>query len=235
MTAIVFPVGGRKVEWAPRQQVQAKKDQPKQKSDMDLQIEALTKVPSLQKDAQGLMDLEDVEVIGGKEAGEVPPVAVPEATPPAAVATPVDVPAAKPADAQAVVDAAQDAADAAQKVVEVAEQAAVGTEEKPADKAEDKPAEDEGEKDEVALEIEIPGVKEDEDKKDAEVEKESSTAASKEPAKKVAAEKSAATDGKFVRLSALSPQNRKDLVDYWKNMLGFPSEYVDAMVKDYKA
>jgi hypothetical protein len=48
------------------------------------------------------------------------------------------------------------------------------------------------------------------------------------------AEKWAANQGEFIRLADLSPQNRTDLVNYWQNMLGFPSEYVQAMVKKYE-
>ena len=37
----------------------------------------------------------------------------------------------------------------------------------------------------------------------------------------------------FVRVAKLSSKNRSDLREYWTS-LGFPSEYVDAMVKDYE-
>jgi hypothetical protein len=37
----------------------------------------------------------------------------------------------------------------------------------------------------------------------------------------------------FIKIAKLSPENRKALKSYWL-ALGFPSEYVEAMVKDYK-
>ena len=52
--------------------------------------------------------------------------------------------------------------------------------------------------------------------------------------KEVKLEKSAATEEEFCRFAKLSPANRKKLGDYWKNMLGFPKDYVDLMVKDYE-
>jgi len=38
--------------------------------------------------------------------------------------------------------------------------------------------------------------------------------------------------GRWVKTAKLSPDNRKKVRDYWL-MLGFPQDYVDAMVKDY--
>ena len=49
---------------------------------------------------------------------------------------------------------------------------------------------------------------------------------------KVAMDKSAATEEQFCRYSMISAPNRKKLVDYWVNQLGYPKDYVKLMVKD---
>jgi len=73
----------------------------------------------------------------------------------------------------------------------------------------------------------IPGLKSEEPK--------SEEPKSEEPKSEPKEEKEASSDEpKFVRLAKISPENRKDLRDYWANKLGFPKEYVDAMVADYE-
>ena len=91
----------------------------------------------------------------------------------------------------------------------------VKIEEKPADKPAEEKAVDQ-------VEIEIPGVKDDE-KKDDGVEKESC-------GMNVGA---SVTDGKLKAIAKLSPENRKDLGKFWKDDLGMPADWVDAMLKDY--
>ena len=51
-------------------------------------------------------------------------------------------------------------------------------------------------------------------------------------AKEVAMDKSAATEEQFCRYSMISAPNRKKLLDYWVNQLGYPKDYVKLMVKD---
>lgn len=43
---------------------------------------------------------------------------------------------------------------------------------------------------------------------------------------------SAKSKGEFVRLAKLSPKNREAVKEYWL-ALGFPKDYVEAMIKDY--
>jgi len=38
----------------------------------------------------------------------------------------------------------------------------------------------------------------------------------------------------WVKLSAISPNNRKNIYDYWSNKLGYPKDFVKLMVKDYE-
>jgi len=39
---------------------------------------------------------------------------------------------------------------------------------------------------------------------------------------------------KFVKVASISPENKKQLRDYWVNGLGYDAEYVDAMLQDYE-
>ena len=43
-----------------------------------------------------------------------------------------------------------------------------------------------------------------------------------------------ASGNDWVKLSAVSPTNRKKLYDYWSNKLGYPKDFVKLMVKDYE-
>ena len=43
----------------------------------------------------------------------------------------------------------------------------------------------------------------------------------------------AGVSGRWVKIAKLSPENQKKTKEYWL-MLGFPKDYVDAMVKDYE-
>jgi len=87
------------------------------------------------------------------------------------------------------------------------------------DKPDDKADDDEDKKSEK--EEEIPGVEGDtEDGVEKEGDEEKSTFAA----------------GKGMRrLAELSSDEQSELRHYWKDLLGFPSEYVDSMLKNYKA
>jgi len=43
-----------------------------------------------------------------------------------------------------------------------------------------------------------------------------------------------ASSGEFVKMSAISPTNRKKLYDYWTKQLDYPKDWVKLMVKDYE-
>jgi len=49
---------------------------------------------------------------------------------------------------------------------------------------------------------------------------------------KIELEKSANVEEKFCKLSHITPENRKKVVNYWVNMLNYPKDYVALMVKD---
>jgi len=55
-----------------------------------------------------------------------------------------------------------------------------------------------------------------------------------EDKKEVEMDKSAASDGEFVKYAKLSPANKSKLAEYWTKALGFPKEYVALMTKDYE-
>ena len=136
---------------------------------------------------------------------------------PAADACPCD----KPAD-EAFVEISIDDDPGALEVVEVPE----SLEEPSTEKKEDKPADEE---------------KKDEEKKDEpaeadKVEKEGcgSTAAVEQGTEKTASIKQGVPSRDFVEVAKLSPENKTFLRTYWKDILGFPPEYVDAMTKDYE-
>ena len=38
----------------------------------------------------------------------------------------------------------------------------------------------------------------------------------------------------WVKIAEISPQNRKKIMDYWSNKLGYPKDFVKLMVKDYE-
>lgn len=44
----------------------------------------------------------------------------------------------------------------------------------------------------------------------------------------------AAAEGRFVKIAALTPENKKKLKDYWANVLGYDKKYVEYMVTDYE-
>jgi len=47
-------------------------------------------------------------------------------------------------------------------------------------------------------------------------------------------EKTASAEDDFVKFAKISPKNRKKLRNYWISALGYPSEYVNLMTKDYE-
>ncbi len=47
-------------------------------------------------------------------------------------------------------------------------------------------------------------------------------------------EKSAAGKGTFVKVSEISPENRKKVYSYWHDMLGYPEDFCKLMVKNYE-
>jgi len=44
----------------------------------------------------------------------------------------------------------------------------------------------------------------------------------------------ASSEEEFCRFAKISPKNRAKVADYWKNSLGYPSDYVDLLTKDYE-
>lgn len=248
--APIIPAGGRKMDWAPNMEPVEKKAQGMFEDDPQLQ--AIKGLPGMQDgiDELGAMSIDEAPAATGDSM--VADVACPGAMDVA----PCSAPAAGGAVEQAiekVKDAAQGVADAAIKDVEKAVTDAVKDAGKPKveeikpDEAHEKsetPAEEkkeekggehkdgesaEKEKDEEKEkdkpDFEIPGV---EGEKDGKVEKEGDKEKDDKPA-------FAASSTKLRRIAELAPGEVKELRHYWENLLGFPKEYVDAMLKNYKS
>jgi len=150
--------------------------------------------------------------------------------------------------AQVIEEKADEAAVATKKVEEIAAVVGDKVEEKKEEKVEEKVEEvSKEEPTEVEIEIEdekkdvsIPGV---EEKPAEEVEidigkevgPEDIVKKSKEACPECGKEVCSCTaksKGEFIRLAKLSPKNREAVREYWLG-LGFPKDYVDAMVRDY--
>ena len=71
--------------------------------------------------------------------------------------------------------------------------------------------------------------KKEEEKPEEKIEKESLAASSD-----IKSIKTGVPSGGFVEVAKLSPENKQFLKTYWKDILGFPADYVDAMVTDYE-
>jgi gas vesicle protein len=204
--SIIYPAGKR-IEWAPKVEKKAEFE------DADSQFDAIKGLPGIK---------EEVSTLGLDKMDEVKEIV-------------------------------EQAKEAIEKVVEVVQE--VVGEAKPEEKKDEKaPEAKDGKKDDEVVEIEVelepsvPGVKED---GKVEVEKEGIQAcaakAVKAEEKKCDAckkspceckkekkeEKKASTGPVFLKISELSPENRKDLDTYWKG-LGLPAEYVDAMLHNYE-
>jgi hypothetical protein len=54
------------------------------------------------------------------------------------------------------------------------------------------------------------------------------------PAQKQTQKVEASSNDDFVKLSQISPETRKKTAEFWKKYLGYPADYVDLMVKNYK-
>jgi len=225
--APIIPAGGRKMDW-----VRDPEAVEKQAQDMfsdDPQLDAIKDLPCMQDGINELQNMTNNEIVP-METGAVPGGAVDQAI-------------------EKVKDAAQEVADAAVKDVEKAVTDAV----KNVGKTEATPVADTvdeivPEKEEVEIEVEevdeVPGVvgdadgiekegDKDEDDKDEKKEDDKDDKDDKDDDKE---ENSFFASGKGMRrIAELSNDELKDLRHYWKDLLGFPPEYVDAMLKKYKA
>ena len=245
--AQIIPAGGAKMEWIRDPEAVVKKAQ-----DMfedDPQLDAIKGLPGMQ---DGIAELENMS----NDLGEVTP-ADPAALDLGDVAGAGGAGGAVEQAIEKVKDAAQGVADAAVKDVEKAVTDAVKNVGKPvvepvSDKVDDikpdahedgetpaKEAKEEHEKSETEVEeikeeeceVDVPGVTgddngiekegddDDEDDKDEKGEKPCPFAAAKG----------------MRRLAELSADETKELRHYWKDLLGFPAPYVDAMLKKYRA
>jgi len=233
--APIVPAGGMKFDWVcdPEQAVEKKAQN---MFDDDPQLSAIKELPGMQ---DGIAELETMSTEVAPPVGEVDGECAPCVT---AVGGAVEQAIEK------VKDAAQGVADAAVKdvekavndavknvgkpVVEVTEVAEIAHEkaETPAEEAKEEHEKSETPAEEAKEEAckDIPGV---EGEKDGKVEKEGDEDKKDKKDKKPAF---AASKG-MRRLAELSPSEVKDLRHYWKDLLGFPPEYVDNMLKNYKA
>lgn len=95
-----------------------------------------------------------------------------------------------------------------------------------------------GGEDDDEFEAEVTFEDEDGDNEEVEVEVESGSCAKKEEVVGETNEEpsieATASANDWVKVSAISPNNRKKLIDYWGNKLGYPKDFVKLMVKDYE-
>lgn len=237
--APIIPAGGKKMDWA----IDLEKVEKKAQMDMladDPQLSAIKDLPGMH---------EGIEELRGMSCDTCP-----EAAMDGAIAAPAAGGAVEQA-IEKVRDAAQGVADAAVKDVEKAVSEAVKNVGKPLPVADVKveeishektetPAEEakeEHEKSETPAEEnaeetakDIPGLegeKEGKAKKEGDKDKDD-----KKDVKKDDDKPAFFASGKGMkRIAELSSSEVGELRHYWKDMLGFPSEYVDAMLKKYKA
>ena len=253
--APIIPAGGKRMNWVPNPEPVAKKAQGGMFDD-DPQLQAIKDLPGMKDGIDELqsMSVEEApcdqppcedgmpgdiaggmpgdiaggmpgDIAGGMPGGDASPVAAEGAPAGGAVEQAIEK----------VKDAAQGVADAAVKDIEKAVTDAVHGAGKP--KVEEiKPETPKGEKKEKHEKSEtpkdeakeekgkdkdgIPGIKDD----GPDIEKEGCDAS-----------KTAAAAPKFRRIAELAPGELKDLRHYWETLLGFPKDYVDAMLKNYKS
>jgi hypothetical protein len=215
--APIIPAGGKKMDWASN--LEPIQKQAQGMFEDDPQLQAIKDLPGMK---DGIDELESMSAeCASCEDGRAPEF----------VTTPIDEVSATPASGaveqavEKVKDAAQEVAEAAAAEVEKTVTDAIGSKKPVVEEivhetsetlADDK-KDDKDDKDDT----DIPGVKDDVDG----IGKESGD------------EKSASvTSGtKLRRIAELAPDEIKELRNYWQNLLGFPKEYVTAMLKNYKA
>lgn len=233
MSRMIFPASGKKIDWSPsvggkiQKEAQVVTEGIVEVSEpSDPILDALRNVPTIGTEVGELLDKAKSALDEAKDAVE----AIEASEVAEGEIKPEDV---KPADAPCAPCAEEKPEEAKKEVeIEIPEKAEADeieieiedepkAEEKAEEKTEEKPAEADLEK---------------ESKKEPVAEEpktEEKPAEEKKEDEKMAC--SASHDfGSFIHIAKLSKENKKDLVNYWKNMLGYPSEYVDAMVKDYE-
>ena len=246
MASVILPAGGSFTEWAPRPETAVQKSLKASKTDQDLQYDAIRNLPGIRKEAQAL-DLEEIEEFeppcedgespcppefGGDEEGEKKK-------------GEIDIDISEEGE-ESSGGVAEQAKDIAEEASELAEKAQALADEADGGKGGDEISDDLATVD-VVIDGDLPddlpdddlpaGVLDDED---GEVEKEGMNGFAKAKGKKTTAgkktasvQKTNAPKSKFTSLAALSPENRKEVREYWV-ALGFPTEYVDSMVQDYE-
>jgi hypothetical protein len=83
---------------------------------------------------------------------------------------------------------------------------------------------------EASEEETVEAASEEKEEKEGEASEEETVEASTE---EVGMDKSASAE-EFCKYAKISPANRSKIKDYWKNMLGYPSDYVELMTKDWE-
>lgn len=238
--APIIPAGGKKMDWVrdPEQPVQKKAQE--SMFDDDPQLSAIKDLPGMQ---DGIAELQEMTT------DVVPPMdGTPAGAPPVEEVAPVVGGAVEKA-IEKVKDAAEGVVDAVKKDVQTAVGDAVQNIGKPAEVAPVSGVLDEINPDAAHEETETPAeeVKEKHEKSESSAnEKKEEECADKPKVPGVEGNK----DGKVEkegdkpafavatgmrRVADMSSDEVKGLRNYWETMLGFPSEYVDAMLKKYKA
>lgn len=230
----IFPASGKKVDWSPDIEVQIKKEAQgfqdgviEVAEEVDPVLDALQGVPTLGEQVGELLDkakdvLEEanaaVEAIEGAESKELKGEEIPAEEPKAEEPKAEEAPVSEEAEEVEIEIPSKDEADEIE--IEIKE-------ESPAEESKEEEIEKESGAACAEAEPEI--------KTEAKAEKAEEKKAEGEDEKEEEADmaKNAAHDlSKLVHVAKLSKQNKEDLRKYWKDMLGFPPEYVDAMLKD---
>lgn len=237
MTPII-PAGGKKMEWVKDPEATVTKTA-QSLFDDDPQLDAIKELPGMQDGIAELQDMNnnvstDTEVpsldnFGGETSS---------------VSTQLDSAIDKVKDAaeevaevakqeikQVVTKAVENAGvvPVVDKVVEEIEFEIPDESEKKEEHEKSETEEEEKKEEEEVKKDEIPGV-EGNDEDDEGIEKKSKDTDEGE------GEKTTFASGKGMRrLAELSPDEAKELRHYWKDLLGFPAEYVNAMIKTYRA
>lgn len=222
----IFPAGTKKTDWISEMAKTAKKDSDIKKAQM-IETEEIDVIPeeTLEED-KGFQDFQKDVALEGDSAFDAIK----------------DLPGIKEKADKLLDELKTQVEEVVQKVEEVSqtvkEEEKSEVEETPAEEAKEEKSEDKSENKEEIKEVELEITDDDDDKKEIEVSiepenKDEMTDVGPEGIKKEGEDDfvEAQSNG-FVKIAKISPKNRAALKEYWL-ALGFPGEYVEAMVKDY--
>ena len=235
MASVIFPAGGKRYDWIP-----------KLAEDEKIGVEAMSDEEI--SDLVAPVDVDVEEALVG-EPGEEPEIDAVEVTVEGEIPEEGELegeeeaPATVEEAAEEAAEILEEAQDAIQDVIELAigEDGEIEFEDEAEEIAEEVDADLEGD-----LESETPGEPIEEEleketgqmcgealpvKAKADSEGESVEAESE---KSITVAESGGAGRRFVKVAALTPENKKKVRDYWVNILGYDPKYVEYMVTDYE-